>query len=239
MSPQPHASASSASSSGSSANVAATHAAAVHASTNGTGDSNVSQSRARDNSEVASTSAAKTEEGRGSHSPQSPMTGRGAAPLLPGQSGAAPAQGQTATSQPNRNSPPHTTTRAASASPSKDDPLSAAQQQQPSLQQQFQQQQQHRGQNEVTREAGQLWGDVQQKGPAAAWRGRGQGPAGGSGGSWAQVDDNMEAARQLLSPWRWVAAFQPPLHLCPYSPISIQAHLGTCCTSQTTRTTVS
>jgi len=53
----------------------------------------------------------------------------------------------------------------------------------------------------------QSWGSVKQKGPAGAWQGRGQGPAGGSGGSWATVDDNMENARRLLSPWRFAFFF--------------------------------
>ena len=81
----------------------------------------------------------------------------------------------------------------------------AAQQQ--SVQQQQQQQQKRqsiagRGANGVTVEARQSWGSVKQEGPAGAWQGSGQGQNGGSGGSWAHVDDQMEDARRFLSPWR-------------------------------------
>lgn len=82
------------------------------------------------------------------------------------------------------------------------------QQQQQSQQQQWQQQQkQQTGGNGMSKAAQQSWGSVKQKGPAEAWQGRGQGPAGGSGGSWATVDDNMENARRLLSPWRFALFF--------------------------------
>ena len=82
------------------------------------------------------------------------------------------------------------------------------QQQQQSQQQQWQQQQeQQTGGNGTSKAAQQSWGSVKQKGPAGAWQGRGQGPAGGSGGSWATVDDNMENARRLLSPWRFALFF--------------------------------
>ena len=76
-------------------------------------------------------------------------------------------------------------------------------------QQQWQQQQQQRQAQQiggnVTQPARQSWGKVKQQGPTGAWQGRGQGPSGGSGGSWAQVDDQMENARRLLSPWRYVS----------------------------------
>ena len=81
------------------------------------------------------------------------------------------------------------------------------QQQQSQQQQQQQQQEQQTGGNGTSKAAQQSWGRVKQKGPAGAWQGRGQGPAGGSGGSWATVDDNMENARRLLSPWRFVLLF--------------------------------
>ncbi|DBB07863.1 TPA: hypothetical protein ACH3X3_009263 [Trebouxia sp. C0006] len=81
------------------------------------------------------------------------------------------------------------------------------QQQQQSQQQQWQQQQeQQTGGNGTSKAAQQSWGSVKQKGPAGAWQGQGQGPSGGSGGSWATVDDNMENARWLLSPWRALVA---------------------------------
>lgn len=87
--------------------------------------------------------------------------------------------------------------------------LQQPQQQQQSDQQLWQQQQQERtGANGASKGARQSWGSVKQKGPSGAWQGRGQGPAGGTGGSWATVDPNMENARRLLSPWR------SALHFC-------------------------
>lgn len=76
--------------------------------------------------------------------------------------------------------------------------------QQRNAQQQQQQQQPVAGRraNGVTVEARQSWGSVKQEGPAGAWQGSGQGRDGGSGGSWAHVDDRMEEARRFLSPWR-------------------------------------
>lgn len=83
------------------------------------------------------------------------------------------------------------------------------QQQRQSDQQLWQQQQQEQtGANGMSKGARQSWGSVKQKGPRGAWQGRGQGPAGGTGGSWATVDPNMENARRLLSPWR------SALHFC-------------------------
>ena len=98
------------------------------------------------------------------------------------------------------------------------------QQQQQSQQQQWQQQQQEQqsGGNGTSKAAQQSWGSVKQKGPAGAWQGRGQGPA---GGSWATVDDNMENARRLLSPWSFALFFfllylfyHVPVLCCHYCP---------------------
>lgn len=75
-------------------------------------------------------------------------------------------------------------------------------QQQNTQQQQQQQRVEGRGANGVTVEARQSWGSVKQEGPAGTWQGSGQGRNGGSGGSWAHVDDRMEEARRFLSPWR-------------------------------------
>lgn len=91
------------------------------------------------------------------------------------------------------------------------------QQQQQQSQQQLQQQQSvtGRGANGVTVEARQAWGSVKQEGPAGAWQGSGQGRNGGSGGSWAHVDDRMEDARRFLSPWRCIILSVSSLHCTP------------------------
>ena len=83
----------------------------------------------------------------------------------------------------------------------------AAAPQQRTAQQQQQQTQQPAaglGTNGVNVEARQAWASARQQGPAGAWQGSGQGPSGGSGGSWTHVDDQMEDARRFLSPWRSV-----------------------------------
>ena len=88
--------------------------------------------------------------------------------------------------------------------------LSAAAVPQQQVAQQQQQQQQLQqpatglGTNGVNVEARQAWASVRQEGAAGAWQGSGQGPSGGSGGSWTHVDDQMEDARRFLSPWRFV-----------------------------------
>ncbi len=185
---------------------------------------------------TASTSATGTVEGWVSSNLTSFVTDPDSGPDLPGlippaQTQKAPSQTQTATGQ-NQKAPTvaqQTVSNGAFPSLATDTTPSISrqqqlqevqqQQQQQQSQQQLWQQQQQRGGNGVSQGAKQSWGSVKQKGPAGAWQGRGQGPAGGSGGSWAQVDDSMENARRLLSPWRFaLTPFYPPwLYFCPVS----------------------
>jgi len=174
---------------------------------------------------VASTSATETVEGWVSDNLSNFLADPNSGPDLPGFSTQkAPSQAQRAAFQSQKvtgptqkagsnglGTPPPRTDSAPSPSTQQQQlvqEVQQLQQQQQSQQQQWQQQQeQQTGGNGMSKAAQQSWGSVKQKGPAGAWRGRGQGPAGGSGGSWATVDDNMENARRLLSPWRFALFF--------------------------------
>ncbi|KAL0028357.1 hypothetical protein WJX77_001655 [Trebouxia sp. C0004] len=187
--------------------------AASQASTNGNGAA-----------AVASTSATDTVEGWVSDNLSNFLADPDSGPDLPGLSPqTAPAQAQRAADQSQQatgptqkagsnglGTPAPRTESAPSPSTQQQQLLQEVQQlqqQQQSQQQQGQQQQEKQtGGNGMSKSAQQSWGSVKQKGPAGAWQGRGQGPAGGSGGSWATVDDNMETARRLLSPWRALVA---------------------------------